>query len=68
MDERRGLPRDPKGGGEGREFGEEVHGDDGSGNPGRWRGKIEEERRIRERRRREEEGRRRGGEGRWRRE
>lgn len=43
-----------------REFGEEVLGDEGqgSGNPGRRRGMIEEERRIRERRRREEEGRR----------
>ena len=33
-----------------------VHGDEGSGNPGRRRGRMEEERRIRKRRRREEEG------------
>ena len=59
MDESRELHRDPKGGGEGRELGGEVLGDEGSGNPGRGRGRMEEERRIRERRRREEEGRRR---------
>ena len=61
MNERRGLHRDPKGGGEGRGSGEVVLGDEGSGNLGRWRGRMEEERRIRKRRRREEEGRRRGG-------
>ena len=58
MNERRGLHRDPKGGGEGRGLGEVVLGDEGSGNPGRRRGRMEEERRIRKRRRREEEGRR----------
>ena len=64
MNERRGLHRDPKGGGEGRGLGEVVLGDEGSGNPGRRRGRMEEERRIRKRRRRKEEGIRRGGEGR----
>ena len=62
VNERRGLHRDPKGGGEGRGLGEVVFGDEGSRNPGRRRGRMEEERRIRKRRRREEEGRRRGGE------
>ena len=46
-----------------KERGEEVLGDEGSGNPGRWRGRMEEERGIRKRRR-EGEGRRRGGVGR----
>ena len=63
VNERRGLHQDPKGGGEGRGLGEVVLGDEGSGNPGRRRGRMEGERRIRKRRR-EEEGRRRGGEGR----
>ena len=68
VNERRGLHRDPKGGGEGRGLGEVVHCDEGSGNPGRRRGRMEEERRIRKRRRREEEGetRRRGKEERMR--
>ena len=60
VNERRVLHRDPKGG-EGRGLGEVVLGDEGSGNPGRRRGRMEEERRIRKRRRREEEERK-GGE------
>ena len=58
MNERRGLHRGPEGG-EGRGLGEVVLGDEGSGDPGRRRGRMEEERRIRKRRRRGEEGRRR---------
>ena len=50
MNERRGLNRDPKGGGDGRGLGEVVLGDGGSGNPGRRRGRMEKERRIRKRR------------------
>ena len=61
VNERRVLHRDPNGGGEGRGLGEVVLGDEGSGNPGRRRGRMEEERRIRKRRRREEEERK-GGE------
>ena len=64
MNEGRGLHLDPKGVGEGRGLREVVLGDEGSGNPGRRRGRMGEEKRIRKRRRREDKGRRRGGEGR----
>ena len=62
VNEGRGLHLDPKGVGKGRGLREVVLGDEGSGNPGRRRGRMEK--RIRKRKRREDEGRRRGGEGR----
>ena len=64
MNEGRGLHLDPEGVGGGIGLREVVLGDEGSGDPGRRRGRMEEEKRIMKRRRREDEGRRRGGEGR----
>ena len=62
MGERRGLHRDPKGGGEGRGLGEVVLGDEGYRHLGHRRGRMEKEKE----RRGGEETRRRGKEERMR--